>query len=69
VPRVGFHVLRRQVFLLRHFHIAKGSAAELITQLIIAEEVGYINETESNKQIAKARKIGAMLNKLIKARE
>src|SRR4030043_1154838 len=28
---------------IRHFYIAKGSAAELITQLIIAQEIGYID--------------------------
>ncbi len=26
---------------IRHFYIAKGSSAELLTQLIIAEEIGY----------------------------
>jgi four helix bundle protein len=26
----------------RHFYIAKGSAAELLTQIIIGQEVGYI---------------------------
>ncbi len=52
----------------RHFHIAKGSAAEVITQLIIAKEIGYITPNSAVELIAKAKKISAMLNKLIKAR-
>ena len=31
---------------IRHFYIARGSAAELHTQAIIAKEIGYLNENE-----------------------
>ena len=52
----------------KHFHYAKGSAAELITQLFIAKEIGYINHTQCQPLVSKAEKIAAMLNKLIQAR-
>jgi len=32
----------------RHFYIAKGSAAEVLTQAIIALEIGYINKKSLN---------------------
>lgn len=52
----------------RHFYIAKGSAAELITQLIIAYEIGYIGETVKAQIVDECDKISAMLSKLITAR-
>lgn len=52
----------------RHFYIAKGSAAELITQLIIASEIGYIEQELKDRLIDECDKISAMLSKLIKAR-
>ncbi len=52
----------------RHFYIAKGSAAELMTQLIIANEIGYIEKQISDQLIDQCDKISAMLSKLIKAR-
>ena len=52
----------------RHFHIAKGSAAEVITQLIIAEEIGYLKLSETEALINRVEKIAAMLNKLIQHR-
>ncbi len=53
---------------IRHFYIAKGSTAELITQLIIAHEIGYIDEKVRNDLTDECDKISAMLAKLIKAR-
>ena len=51
-----------------HFFIAKGSTAELITQLIIANEIGYIEETIKSQIVDECDKISAMLSKLIAAR-
>jgi len=52
----------------RFFHIAKGSNAEVITQLIIAEEIGYLSTEVVTPLIDKAEKISAMLYKLIQHR-
>jgi four helix bundle protein len=53
---------------IRHFYIAKGSAAEVLTQAIIALEIGYIDK-KSFEYIEKERsKISGMLTRLIKAR-
>ena len=52
----------------RYFYIAKGSSAELMTQLIIAHEIGYIDSEFSNQIIDECDKISSMLAKLIKAR-
>jgi four helix bundle protein len=52
----------------RHFYISKGSAAELMTQLIIAYEIGYIGKDMKNELINECDKISAMLTKLIKVR-
>jgi four helix bundle protein len=52
----------------RYFNIAKGSAAELLTQATIAFEIGYWN-TEAFTQIEReCLSISAMLEKLIQAR-
>lgn len=53
---------------IRHFYITKGSAAELITQLIIASEIGYLEESYKETIINECDKISAMLSKLIIAR-
>jgi four helix bundle protein len=52
----------------RHFYIAKGSTAELMTQLIIANEIGYIDNNTTARLVDKCDKISAMLSKLIKVR-
>jgi four helix bundle protein len=52
----------------RYFYISKGSVAELTTQLIIANEIGYIDNITKNSLIDDCDKISAMLTKLIKAR-
>ncbi len=53
---------------IRHFNISKGSSAEVMTQAIIAFEVGYLNNEDSNYIIEESRSISKMLNKLIQAR-
>jgi len=52
----------------RHFYIAKGSSAELLTQIIIANEIGYLDPETSEKLISDCKIISVMLTKLIKAR-
>jgi len=52
----------------RHFYIAKGSAAELLTQLIIANEIGYVTKDEVDPFIGECKIISTMLFKIIKAR-
>ena len=52
----------------RYFYISKGSAAELLTQLIIANEIGYIDDMTKDNLVDECDKISAMLSRLIKAR-
>jgi len=53
---------------IRHFYIAKGSAAEVLTQAIIALEIGYVDK-KSFKYVEKERSaISGMLTRLIRAR-
>jgi four helix bundle protein len=51
-----------------HFlHIAKGSCAELRTQLLIAERIGYLEGSDSHKLKKDAESISRMLHGLIKS--
>jgi len=52
----------------RHFFIARGSTAELRTQLIISVEIGYITSQEFELFDSDCDKISAMLTTLIKHR-
>ena len=52
----------------RFFYIAKGSLAELITQLEISREIDYIDKKEFEIILEECEKIGKMLGKLIKVR-
>ena len=52
----------------RFFYIAKGSIAELITQLEIAKDARLIEPMLADRLIKEAEEIGAMLGALIKAR-
>jgi len=52
----------------RFFFIAKGSLAELRTQIDIAYQVGYIDEKVFGDVEEKASQIGKMLGALIKSR-
>jgi four helix bundle protein len=51
-----------------YFYIAKGSAGELLTQLIIANEIGYVSKEEIDPLIGECKIISTMLTKTIKAR-
>jgi four helix bundle protein len=53
---------------IRQFYIAKGSSAELYTQLIISNRVGYTSDDENKYLLNECRIISAMLTNLIKAR-
>lgn len=53
---------------IRHFFIAKGSAAELLTQLIISHEIGYIDSETKENLVNECKIISVMLTKLIRAR-
>jgi four helix bundle protein len=53
---------------IRHFYIARGSTAELRTQLIISVEIGYISTEKYEVIEEQCNKISAMLTGLIKHR-
>jgi four helix bundle protein len=53
---------------IKHFYIARGSAAELRTQLIISLEIGYITAEQFEPLEVECDKICAMLTTLIKHR-
>jgi four helix bundle protein len=53
---------------IRFFNVSKGSAAELLTQSIIAHEIGYIPDAEFQYINEECKGISAMLAKLIKVR-
>jgi four helix bundle protein len=50
---------------IRFLHIAKGSAAELRTQVYIANRVGLFSTDTQNKLVAEAKEISSMLQGLI----
>lgn len=53
---------------IRFFYFAKGSLAEIQTQLEIAYEIEYIDNSSFNDLDEKCKVIGKMLGSLIKAR-
>jgi four helix bundle protein len=53
---------------IRFLYIANGSAAEVITQLTIAHEIGYINNDIFNNLIEELEQISKMIKNLIKYR-
>jgi len=53
---------------IRHFNIAKGSSAELLTQFEIAHEVGYITQDSMTEIQSECLAISGMLQRLINAR-
>ena len=53
---------------IRHLYIAKGSLAELRTQLVIAQEINYLNDKIYNELESECIEIGKMLTALIKHR-
>jgi four helix bundle protein len=52
----------------RFLYMAKGSLAEVITQTIIAQEIGYLPHDKYDQVILECETIGKMLGSLIKAR-
>jgi four helix bundle protein len=53
---------------IRFFHIAKGSLAELATQLEIARDVEYFTTAQVEPLIVQCAELGKMLGALIRAR-
>ena len=51
----------------RFLHIAKGSAAELRTQMYIAERIGVISSIQQQTMAAELKQISAMLQSLAKS--
>jgi len=49
---------------IRFIHIAKGSAAELRTQLYIANEIGVLDKTITAEIISELKQISAMLQSI-----
>jgi four helix bundle protein len=54
---------------IRHFRIAKGSLGEIITQLKIAREIGYISKGDFDFFNEEYRKLGKKLGRLIEVRK
>ena len=52
----------------KFFYIAKGSSAELVTQAIIAHEIGYLEKQHFDHIRDEGYSISGMLGKLIRAR-
>ena len=52
---------------IRFLHIAKGSAAELRTQVYIAQQIGVINPGTKNELVEELKIISSMLHALIKS--
>ncbi len=48
----------------RFIHIAKGSSAELRTQLYIASKIGIIDKNTTDEMISETKRISAMLQAL-----
>ena len=52
----------------RYFYIAKGSSAEVLTQAIIAHEIGYLDENTFFEIGNRCKGVSAMLGRLILVR-
>lgn len=53
---------------IRYFYTAKGSSAEVLTQAIIASEIGYLNQEDFNHIETECKVVSSMLTRLIQAR-
>ena len=53
---------------IRHFYMAKGSSAEVLTQAIIAHEIGYIAIDTFKEIESRCMEVSGMLSRLIAAR-
>lgn len=54
---------------IRFLYYAKGSLGELVTQLYIGIEIGYLNKESSMKMIKEAKELAKILGSLIKNKE
>jgi four helix bundle protein len=52
---------------IRFLNIAKGSAAELRTQVYIAERIGVLNNEQTTQLVTELKEISAMLHGLVKS--
>jgi len=57
------HIQQSDRVLSRHLDIALGSAAEADTQLLIAQQIGYLSEPEMNKLREQATELMKMLHR------
>jgi len=64
----GYELSSDRAFI-RHLYIAKGSAAELRTQLYIAIRQKYISDEPGNEIITHTKKLSGMIQKFITARK
>jgi len=53
----------------RFLYYAKGSAGELVTQLYIGIEIGYLDKIKAKKFVNETKEIAAMIAALIKIRK
>lgn len=53
---------------IKHFYVAKGSSAEVLTQAIVAQEIGYLSDDEFKYIETECESISGMLTRLIQAR-
>ena len=53
---------------IKFFHTAKGSSAEVLTQAIIGQEIGYLTKEQFDHIKKECEAISAMLAKLIRVR-
>jgi four helix bundle protein len=53
---------------IKYFHLARGSCAEVLTQAIIACEIGYLSKEQFDHIEKECRAVSSMLTKLIQAR-
>jgi four helix bundle protein len=51
---------------IRYLYMAKGSAGELKTQLLIAQDIGYLDQMSSKELQLKVEKVSAMIGALLK---
>lgn len=51
---------------IRYLYMAKGSAGEVMTQVIIAEEIGYLDREKSIELRQSVQQLSAMIGALIK---
>lgn len=51
---------------IRYLYMAKGSAGEVLTQVIIAEEIGYLNPAKSSELRQSIQQLSGMIGALIK---